>query len=704
MTILTALATLLMPLDAAESPAPVAVDSRPALTTVAAVRQLSAEEARRVHPVKIRGVVTLRSLNSLMYVQDDTGGIYVTPRGLPPRQPEAGTLVEIEGVTTFGRFSPFLAGRGGGGVHVRTLGKAPLPAAPRLSIDQLADPRWQNQWIEVTGVVRSVRSEELYRGYADGVVVTLASSSQRMAAVVLVRQSEGHVPADSLVGAEVSARGVYGAIFSAQGRFLGMHLWLSSFEDIEVQQEEAVEPWASPLQRVGSLLQFDARQSPLRRVHVAGVVSQVVEGKGFFLQEQDAGLWVRTADPPQVQPGDTVEVVGFPAVGDWNPILEDATYRVRGSQPLAEPIPITPGMAASGDHDGQRVCLNGRLLEVSRSPEENVLVVQTDGRAVLARMPIADPMPPIREGSLLRLTGICANRRSPDFLRELSTHVGREIRPESFVLLLGGPTAIRVLREPSWWTAPRLLATLAAVLTATVGALIWVVSLRRQVRLQTEIIRGQSQREATLEERGRIAHELHDTLEQELAGLGLQLDTASAKWDESPALARQTLETARALLRHSRTEARRSILDLRASALERGDLAVALEEAADMLAAGQAVRIVVRCEGPRRRLPGVTETNLLRIGQEAIANAIKHARAEKIDVSLAFFPDRVTLSIRDNGIGFDAVQATSLTGGHLGLLGMCQRAERMRAALCIDSQPGRGTEIRVEVKTPGEGT
>jgi signal transduction histidine kinase len=702
MTPVVVLCALSLPLAAAAGNSePAVAESLPRLTTVAAVRELGAEQARRAYPVKIRGVVTLRGPFLLMYVQDASGGIYVMPNGLPAGKPEPGTEVEIEGVTTFGRFSPSICGRDNKPVKVRTIGKAPLPAPLRLSIDQLADPRYQNQWIELGGVVRSVQSQEFYGGQLEGVVITLASSNQRMASVVLRRQSEGHSPGDNLVGAEVRVRGVYGAVFSDQGRFLGMRLWLSSFESIEVERPEIEEPFNRPLRPVGSLLGFDVHQSPLDRIHMAGVVTQVVADQGFYMEDDAAGLLVRTVESPTVQPGDDVEVAGFPALGSWNPILEDAIVRQRSSKAPPEPITITPAAAASGKYDARLVRMDGLLLEASRGAEDQILALRVADTIVLARLPKDVPLQDLRGGSLLRLTGICVNRRNPDFLRELAMHIAQRMEPESFHMLLSSPAQIEVLRRPSWWTVSRVLAVLAVVLAVTAAALVWVALLRGQVRSQMAIILRQSQQVATHAERSRIAHELHDTLEQELAGIGLQLDTASAKWSESPELARQTLETARALLRHSRTEARRAILDLRDSALERGDLISALREAAVIIGTGLPAHISIQVEGPPRRLPAGTESHLLRIAQEAMANAIKHGRPEKVAVLLAFAPDCMVLRIRDDGVGFDTAGATALDARHFGLLGMRQRAEKMGAALSIDSQPGHGTEICVEVQTEG---
>ncbi len=185
------------------------------------------------------------------------------------------------------------------------------------------------------------------------------------------------------------------------------------------------------------------------------------------------------------------------------------------------------------------------------------------------------------------------------------------------------------------------------------ASLLWVVVLRYRVAVQTGIIRRQLARETVYEERGRIARELHDTLEQELAGISLQLDTVSAKLPEAPDTAHRLLDLARSLLRHSRSEARRSIMDLRASLLEGGDLASALQEVAARVRDGQPVAVEVVVEGQPRRLPGKIEANLLRIAQEALANALKHGKPSHVKLRLAFAEQGVELGVEDDGAGFE---------------------------------------------------
>ena len=158
-----------------------------------------------------------------------------------------------------------------------------------------------------------------------------------------------------------------------------------------------------------------------------------------------------------------------------------------------------------------------------------------------------------------------------------------------------------------------------------------------------EVIRQKLRTSAVLEERNRIARELHDTLEQELAGITLQLDLAVDSFQGAPRIAQQAVETARNMSRHSMIEARRSVWDLRCQLLENGDLVSALSQIVEPLGPRDG-RIVVKIEGEHVRLPSPMEMNLLRIGQEAVANAVKHGGARSILVELCYRPELRTVN------------------------------------------------------------
>lgn len=229
---------------------------------------------------------------------------------------------------------------------------------------------------------------------------------------------------------------------------------------------------------------------------------------------------------------------------------------------------------------------------------------------------------------------------------------------------------------------------------AATGFIAWQLYLMRVRRMREQF-------SAVLQERNRIAREIHDTLAQGFAGISVQLELVARMIRASAQEAAQThLDQARILVRTSLAEARRSVWDLRSQALESGGLPEALSETIAQLTAGTSVPAKVEVSGASRALSPVVENNLLRIGQEAVTNAIKHARAQHILVTLSFNPTRVRLAVRDDGSGFAArnPQQPSATHGHFGLFGMRERAEQIGGKLIINSAPGAGTEIIVDVE------
>ncbi len=205
---------------------------------------------------------------------------------------------------------------------------------------------------------------------------------------------------------------------------------------------------------------------------------------------------------------------------------------------------------------------------------------------------------------------------------------------------------------------------------------------------------------AVLGERNRIAREIHDTLAQNFAGIALQLDSVNMQSPDLPASLRLRLDQACNLVRYSLSEARRAVADLRSDELEQRELAVVLPEIAERMAAGAALEADVQVLGTPLRLNPRTDKHLLRIFQEAMANAVKHAGARTIKVELRYGHDSLVLYVSDDGSGFDTEKIIPLGVGHYGLTGMRERAERIGGKLTLKSKLGQGTELLVEVPLP----
>ncbi len=216
------------------------------------------------------------------------------------------------------------------------------------------------------------------------------------------------------------------------------------------------------------------------------------------------------------------------------------------------------------------------------------------------------------------------------------------------------------------------------------------------------VLRMQERHVGVMAERNRIARDIHDTLAQEVAGLLAQLLVIKTLLPISPEKARRHVERAVELARTGLTDARRLVLDLRHQALEHDDLATALEKFVAQVSAAESPRISYQMKGTPRRLAREHENNLLRIGQESLTNALRHAQAGFIEVNLSFESKLVELWVRDDGCGFDTSSSSQGYGGHYGLLGIRERAAQIGGELSLLSAPGAGTEIKIRVRTGGQ--
>ena len=201
----------------------------------------------------------------------------------------------------------------------------------------------------------------------------------------------------------------------------------------------------------------------------------------------------------------------------------------------------------------------------------------------------------------------------------------------------------------------------------------------------------QQRQAAILKERTRMARDIHDTLAQGFTGVIVQMEAAEeALMEEDPENAVRHVRRARKLARESLGEARRSVHALRPQALEKAGFADALKAIIKNTTVGTSLRSEFQLQGEPRELGPDVEENLLHIGQEALTNALRHARATKFQAQLSFGSEAVRLELSDNGDGF---AIDGVNGDGLGLIGMKERAEQIGATVEVSTKPGAGTRI-----------
>jgi len=692
------------------------------LTNASEVLSLSAEQALQGQPVKVKGVVTADESywDGRFFIQDASGGVFVD--NISNTQPQSGDIVEVSGITHPGAFAPVISRP-----SWKILGRGSLPPAKLVSVEQLMSCGEDSQRVEVRGRVQWASEEHSLLS------VDVVSGGYRFH--VFARPIPGVDP-QALVGASIRVRGTAAASFNAQLRqLITVKIFAPLAEDFIIEATESIDPFSQPFLPLASIGQYRPGKPRGTRVHVKGIVTYQQLGDALFLTDNTGGLQVRSRQRQGFAPGDTVEAAGFAGMDDYLPVLEDAVLR-KTDEPRAEVIPrrASAEELQAGLHHANLVRVRAKLLDraVRRSIDparermqvETLMMLQSGNLVFSAETQSSEAPPALVSapiGSLLEVTGVCVSESD------------EEGKVKLLRLLLPPAQPILVLQRPSWFTPRHLVASLAVAIVVLLVAITWTLVIARKnstlrvlvrekeqaqqqlqlahdqldarVKERTEQLHQQmtarkeseSQFKVVLSERTRLAQELHDTLEQTLTGIALQMDTATRLVHKSPEEADNHLRLARGLVGQGQIEVRRSVWDLRSRALEQFDLTAALNASCRQITDGTGVRVAVSAHGPARRLPDLVETNLLRIAQESLTNVIKHAGASKANIRLDYQADQVVLEIRDDGKGFSAEHCAGPLNGHFGLLGISERVKRINGQVAVQSVPGAGTTVRVEI-------
>lgn len=652
------------------------------LTNAAQIRSLTAEEAGRNYRVELRGTIVAEPANSdRLVLVDVTAGIYVHGPAARTNDLRRGDLVEIGGVTDPGEFAPFVSV-----IRVRKLGTGVIPPPRPVSFEQLISGGFDAQWVEVFGVVR--RCEALDAG--QNTMLDVATGGGRLAVKVI-----GRLNPEKLVDSEVRLPGVSFYQVNRSRQVISPLLVVPGGTEFAIEKPAPENPYRTPLLTSGSLLRFAPQGAYGHRVHLRGTVIHQVPGEMLWIRDASGGLRIETIHAGNVRPGDQVQVLGFPARGKYTPMLEDSVFRKVGSGPEPEPVVLATNISGAVNHDANLVQLSATLTGKELATEGWALLLKTGEtmfRALL-RHPAQQPLPESwLPGSRVQLTGIVAVRS------DASSEITGVAQPHTSEILLRSIDDLRVIQPPPWWTWERtvwLLGGIACALILTIAAVIWAAKKRlREQAVQRAL--AEAEFAAILSERNRMAREIHDTLAQGLSAISMQLELAKSSLPASQESACRSVEQAHQLVRDSLAEARNSIWNMRSQVLETKNLPLAISGILQQLTSGTPIQGRFQSTGALRRLPPVTENNLLRIGQEAITNAVTHARASHIDVKLEFLPKEIRLSVADDGHGFDTENPPRSESG-FGLRGMRERAAELGGTLLVKSRPGAGTALTLSV-------
>jgi signal transduction histidine kinase len=468
---------------------------------------------------------------------------------------------------------------------------------------------------------------------------------------------------------------------------------------IQVEKPAPDNPFDAPVRPADSLLRFDPDNPGGHRIHVRGVVTHAQSGSMVWIRDQASGLRIQARQEDDLEPGDEIDVLGFPTYNSIPPMLEDAVFRKTGTARPPTPLFLT-NAASAFDCEDDLIATEARLTDVQPVLEGTALTLNTGSmifKALLKSSPHYESNPGWQPGSRVRIAGICSVVH--DDVRPMMGIW----QPQSFQILMRSPDDLTVISRPSWWTPGHVILVLGIV----IGGLLLVTSVlallaRRRLNEQgRQRAMAEAEFAAILSERNRMAREIHDTLAQGLVATSVQLRLAKKQAGSASEPLHHHLDSAQQLVRGSLEEARNSIWNMRSQVLETGDLVGALKNILTQMADGMEIETSFEITGRPRRLAPVIESNLLRVGQEAITNATKHAQARHIHVKLDFGEKQFRLVVTDDGRGF-APASPSPSDDGFGLMGMRERGAELKGALSIRSAPGQGTEISLSLPLSGE--
>ena len=666
------------------------------------VAAVLAADTNRNDTFSLTGVV-LRSNNTLnrcFWLQDKSGSVPL--RNLVNYQSPIAGIGDTIAVS--GRFARELGELFANAQASRILEHGPAPEPTPVRLSEIFSGRFDHRLVRVSGIVRDAFPDEIDPNFAylilndgnENICLTLCSADD--AVKPLFKNLSAHI------GSSLSADGIVTFAPVGSRAMRGRNIAVSTTPTILSSAPR--DPFDAPdLASIDRGTQPDAL-SRMNWHRVSGTVRAVWNATRLLVATSRGDFVnVDCSSGPLPTPGSVIEAVGLPATDFYRRNLVRARWRsIASADTPADDDPPTEISARTvltdrsgrpkvqiGYH-GRRVRLSGTITTAAPVFPAFRLLLDSDG-APITLDATADPsaLSGIAPGCRLEVTGVC--------IIETETWQAQTPFPRitGLTVALADANGVKVLARPSWWTPARFAAVSGILLLLVAGFAVWNRILRHLIdRRSRELLREQVSRTEAglrLDERTRLAVELHDSVAQNLTGVSLQIDAADRFAETDPARMRRHLGLASQTLLSCRDELRNCLWDLRSHALEEPDLATAVQRTVQPHIGETALHI--RFPVPRARLSDQTAHAILRIIRELSINAVRHGHATQIKIAGSFDEERLLFSVEDNGGGFDPAAAPGVRQGHFGLQGIRERVRALNGTMTLQGKPGRGTYVSI---------
>ncbi len=588
---------------------------------------------------------------------------------------------------------------------IETVGHGPPPAPMKVGADDILYGRVVHRLIEFSGEVRDTFLDEV-----DPNFIALTMQSDDRVVLVTVRTGpEARAAYHRLRGARLSVTGIATPSLRASLRYMGHHVAVGSPAMLKVLHKAPSDHFdVQSMEAIADL--GPAEMASSGRCRVFGAVVATLT-KNAFLIHTTSGATVRieAEDASTPKCGKMIEAVGLPASdlfhislsrAEWRYIAASAptqrdTIRISASDVISR---TKDDPAVNFRHHGMRVRLSGHtLLPLSSDGKIGTLQVDSDG--IIVKILIGDipaKLPTIKPGTTIEATGVCVLDMDPWRMNGAFPHI------RGFLVAVASLDDIRITAKAPWWAPARFLATvLSLLLLALVSAAFNIILRRLVVRRSRQLVKEQAAKlseSLRVDERTKLAAELHDSVAQDITGVALQIETAEQLASGTPGKLHDILTLASRTLRRCRNELRACLWDLRSLALDEKDFAMAIRTTLKPLL--QSRNLILRFNVPRNRVSDSTAHAILRIIRELASNAIRHGGAKTLRIAgcLEASPSHtLRFSVADDGCGFEPDVAPGPALGHFGLCGVRERLGKLNGRMEIKSSPGNGTKVRVTI-------